>query len=95
MAISPPQAHWAASGFVAPSAQECQGKRTRCNYTFRDIVQLRVAKRLRDAGLSHQGLVKRDMEAVWCLMQYINHHIPQAPLRGLRNPSYFIKLLFL
>ena len=50
--------YWASSGFLPPSAQDAEGKGTWRGYTFRDIVQLRVAKRLRDAGISLQGLRK-------------------------------------
>jgi len=51
-------AYWAISDFVTPSAQEAHRTGTRRGYTFRDIVQLHVAKRLRDAGLSLQALRK-------------------------------------
>jgi DNA-binding transcriptional MerR regulator len=50
--------YWAASGFLPPSAQETEGKGTWRGYSFTDIVQLRVAKRLREAGISLQGLRK-------------------------------------
>jgi len=50
--------YWAASGFVSPSTQEADGKGTWRGYSFLDIVQLRVAQRLREAGISLQGLRK-------------------------------------
>jgi len=50
--------YWASSGFLPPNAQAAEGAGTWRGYTFRDIVQLRVAKRLRDAGISLQGLRK-------------------------------------
>jgi DNA-binding transcriptional MerR regulator len=50
--------YWARSGFLAPSAQEASGKGSDRRYTFLDIVQLRVAQRMRDAGISLQGLRK-------------------------------------
>ena len=50
--------YWASSGFLSPSAQAAEGTGTWRGYTFRDLVQLRVAKRLRDAGISLQGLRK-------------------------------------
>jgi DNA-binding transcriptional MerR regulator len=50
--------YWASSGFIEPSVQAAQGKGQWRGYSFRDIVQLRVAKRLRDAGISLQGLRK-------------------------------------
>jgi DNA-binding transcriptional MerR regulator len=50
--------YWATSGFLPPSAQVAEGTGTWRGYTFLDLVQLRVAKRLRDAGISLQGLRK-------------------------------------
>ena len=50
--------YWATSRFLPPSAQSAQGKGSFRSYAFRDLVQLRVAKRLRDAGISLQGLRK-------------------------------------
>lgn len=63
--------YWAKSAFLTPSAQAAEGTGTWRGYTFRDLVQLRVARRLRDAGISLQGLRKvqqrlkqeRDLEA--------------------------------
>ena len=50
--------YWASSGFIEPSVQAAQGRGQWRGYSFRDIVQLRVARRLRDAGISLQGLRK-------------------------------------
>jgi DNA-binding transcriptional MerR regulator len=50
--------YWASSGFIEPSVQAAQGRGQWRGYSFRDIVQLRVAKRLREAGISLQGLRK-------------------------------------
>jgi DNA-binding transcriptional MerR regulator len=50
--------YWATSHFLPPSAQTAEGTGTQRGYTFLDLVQLRVAKRLRDAGISLQGLRK-------------------------------------
>lgn len=50
--------YWARSEFLTPSVQEASGKGSDRRYTFLDIVQLRVAKRMRDAGISLQGLRK-------------------------------------
>lgn len=49
-------AYWARTDFVPPSVQQAQGKGTNRLYSFRDLVQLKVSKRLRDAGISLQGL---------------------------------------
>jgi DNA-binding transcriptional MerR regulator len=48
--------YWARSKFLAPSAQDASGKGTDRKYTFLDIIQLRVARRMREAGISLQGL---------------------------------------
>jgi len=50
--------YWASSGFLSPSTQAAEGKGTWRGYSFLDIVQLRVAQRLREAGISLQGLRK-------------------------------------
>ena len=50
--------YWATSHFLPPSAQAAEGTGTQRGYTFLDLIQLRVAKRLRDAGISLQGLRK-------------------------------------
>lgn len=50
--------YWARSRFLTPSEQEASGKGSDRRYIFLDIVQLRVAKRMRDAGISLQGLRK-------------------------------------
>jgi DNA-binding transcriptional MerR regulator len=50
--------YWASSGFLAPSTQQAEGKGTWRGYSFLDIIQLRVAQRLREAGISLQGLRK-------------------------------------
>ena len=43
--------HWATTGVVRPSIPAA-GKGTRRGYSFRDLVALRVAKRLKDEGIS-------------------------------------------
>jgi DNA-binding transcriptional MerR regulator len=50
--------YWASTEFIPPSVQAAHGRGQWRGYSFRDIVQLRVAKRLRDAGISLQGLRK-------------------------------------
>ncbi|RMF86534.1 MAG: MerR family transcriptional regulator [Nitrospinota bacterium] len=48
---------WSATGFLQ-ATQEAQGTGKWRLYSFKDIVALRTAKRLRDAGISLQGLRK-------------------------------------
>lgn len=44
--------YWDRSGLLGPSLQAAQGSGTQRLYTFRDVVTLRVIKRLKDAGTS-------------------------------------------
>lgn len=44
--------YWDRTGLLGPSMQEASGSGTQRLYTFRDIVTLRVVKRLKDAGTS-------------------------------------------
>ncbi len=43
--------HWAQSGIVRPSAKPSSGKGSRREYSFEDLVQLKVAKTLRAQGI--------------------------------------------
>jgi DNA-binding transcriptional MerR regulator len=49
--------HWATTGVVKPSFPAA-GKGTRRGYSFKDLVALRVAKRLKDEGISLQKIRK-------------------------------------
>ena len=44
--------YWARTGLIKPSVQAAQGSGTQRRYSFADIVQLKVVKRLLDAGMS-------------------------------------------
>jgi DNA-binding transcriptional MerR regulator len=44
--------YWARTGLIQPSVQSAQGSGTQRRYSFGDIVQLKVVKRLLDAGMS-------------------------------------------
>ena len=48
--------YWVRSGFLCPSVEQASGKGTDRTFSFRDVVALRVAQRLRDAGVSLQSL---------------------------------------
>lgn len=50
--------HWATTGVVRPSIRGATGKGSRREYSFRDLVSLKVAKRLRDEGISLQKIRK-------------------------------------
>jgi DNA-binding transcriptional MerR regulator len=49
--------HWATTGVVRPSFPAA-GKGTRRGYSFKDLVALRVAKRLKDEGINLQKIRK-------------------------------------
>ena len=46
--------YWARTGLVNPSVRQAEGSGTQRLYSFDDIVQLRVVKRLVDTGVSLQ-----------------------------------------
>ena len=48
--------HWARTGFIAPSIAEAKGTGTERRYSFSDLLALRVARELRDAGISTRSL---------------------------------------
>jgi len=48
--------YWARTKFIAPSILEAQGTGSERRYAFDDLVALRVARELRQAGVSTQAL---------------------------------------
>src|SRR5258706_10953267 len=48
--------HWARTKFIVPSVAEAQGTGTERRYSFSDLLALRVARELREAGVSTQSL---------------------------------------
>ncbi|WP_370326075.1 MerR family transcriptional regulator [Euzebya sp.] len=48
--------HWTSTGLVTPSVRNAEGSGSQRLYGFDDIVQLKVIKRLRDAGVSLQRI---------------------------------------
>src|SRR5205807_9888107 len=50
--------YWARTGLVTPSVREASGSGTQRLYSFRDMVVLKVVKRLLDAGVSLQNIRK-------------------------------------
>jgi DNA-binding transcriptional MerR regulator len=50
--------YWARTGLVTPSVREAGGSGTQRLYSFQDLVQLKVMKRLIDAGISLQRIRK-------------------------------------
>lgn len=50
--------YWARTGLVTPSVKPAEGSGSQRLYSFRDIVVLKVVKRLLDAGISLQNIRK-------------------------------------
>jgi len=48
--------YWARTGLVVPSIRDASGSGTQRLYSFRDLVVLKVVKRLLDAGVSLQNI---------------------------------------
>ena len=48
--------YWARTKFIAPSIAEAQGTGTERRYSFLDLLALRVARELREAGVSTHSL---------------------------------------
>jgi DNA-binding transcriptional MerR regulator len=55
--------YWARTSLVVPSIQEASGSGTQRLYSFRDLVVLKVVKRLLDAGVSLQN-IRRAIETL-------------------------------
>jgi DNA-binding transcriptional MerR regulator len=69
--------YWSQTGFISPSIR----RGTRRFYTFRDLISIKVAKELLDAGLPLQR-VRRSLDA-------LRYHLPRvdSPLARLRIRS--------
>ncbi len=70
--------HWDRTGIVRPSIKIGAGKGSRREYSFKDLVQLKVAKRLREQGISLQKIRKS--------LEFLRRNFPdvKAPLAELR-----------
>ena len=66
--------YWDRTNFVKPSVSEASGYGSVRLYSFTDLIQFRVAKFLRDRGLSLQKLRKS--------LNYLRKHLP----RGRKTP---------
>lgn len=74
--------HWAATGVVRPSVKAAVGKGSRREYSFKDLVALKLAKRLRDEGISLQKIRK---SLAWLRRHFPDVAAPLAELRFLTN----------
>ena len=63
--------YWARTGLVTPSVREAGGSGTQRLYSFRDLVQLKVIKKLLDAGVSLQNVRKAVI--------YLRQHLGTEP----------------
>ncbi len=63
--------YWARTGLLTPSIREAGGSGTQRLYSFQDLVQLRVIKKLIDAGISLQRIRKA--------IVYLREHLGTEP----------------
>jgi predicted RNase H-like HicB family nuclease len=70
--------HWDRTGIVRPSVKIGAGKGSRREYSFKDLVQLKVAKSLREEGITLQKIRKA--------LEFLRRNFPdvKAPLAELR-----------
>lgn len=59
--------YWARTNLVRPSAVDAAGSGSRRQYTYRDLLELKIVKKLRDAGI--------DLENVRDVFAYLREHI--------------------
>jgi DNA-binding transcriptional MerR regulator len=63
--------YWARTELVTPSVREAGGSGTQRLYSFQDLIQLRVIKKLLDAGVSLQNVRKAVL--------YLREHLGTEP----------------
>jgi DNA-binding transcriptional MerR regulator len=68
--------YWARTGLLRPSVAEAQGSGTKRRYSYRDLLELKVIKRLLDAGVSLQSARR----AVGCLREDLGANLAAANL---------------
>jgi len=68
--------HWARTGLLRPSLAEAQGSGSKRRYSYRDVLELKVIKRLLDGGVSLQSARR----AVGCLRQDLGADLASANL---------------
>jgi DNA-binding transcriptional MerR regulator len=74
--------YWAKTGVVKPSIKSAAGKGTRREYSFKDLVAIKVAKRLKDEGVSLQ---KIRQALTWLRKHFPDLKQPLAELRFLTD----------
>lgn len=73
--------YWARTGLLTPSIQDAAGSGSQRRYSFGDIVQLKVVKRLLDAGMS----LKKIRQAMDILRDELNSDQPLADVTLLSD----------
>jgi len=73
--------YWARTNLITPSLKQANGSGTQRLYSFTDVVQLKVIKRLLDAGMS----LKRIRSAVEMLRDQLNTDKPLADVTLLSD----------
>jgi DNA-binding transcriptional MerR regulator len=73
--------YWARTGLIKPSIQSAHGSGTQRRYSFADIVQLKVVKRLLDAGMS----LKKIRSAMEILRDQLESNNPLNDVTLLSN----------
>jgi DNA-binding transcriptional MerR regulator len=68
--------HWARTGLLRPSLAEAKGSGTKRRYSYRDVLELKVIKRLLDGGVSLQTARR----AVGCLRENLGADLASANL---------------
>jgi len=75
--------YWARTALLTPSLRQASGSGSQRLYAFQDIVQLRVVKRLLDAGMS----LKRIRQAVAILRDQLHSERPLTDVTLLSDGS--------
>lgn len=50
--------HWARQGLIKPSVAQASGSGSRRRYSYNDLVELKIAKRMRDQGISLKSIAR-------------------------------------
>ena len=48
--------HWAREGLIVPSMTKAQGSGSRRRYTYNDLLELKIVKKMRDAGIDLKSI---------------------------------------
>ncbi len=75
--------YWARTDLITPSVQAAQGSGSQRRYSFADIIQLKVVKRLLDAGMS----LKKIRQAIEILAAQLETDTPLADVTLLSDGS--------